>query len=258
MGETDGKLRGATFEHADLTGARFRVADLTGARFEQVDLSRVVMRGVELFDVDITGEVGQLTINGVDVGPLIEAELDRRDPERVKMRPADPAGYREAWAIVERRWDGTVARARRLDPALLHESVQGEWSFIQTLRHLVFATDAWIRRVLLGDPHPWHPLDLPFDQMTETPGVPWDREVRPSLDEVVALRKDRMATMRRVLAELTDETLAAHTTPVAGPGWPEPRSYPVRECLSCILNEEWQHRLYAERDLTVLESRPAP
>jgi uncharacterized damage-inducible protein DinB len=256
MGETDGNLRGATFAHADMTAARFRVTDLTGARFEQVDMSRVVMRGVELFDVDITGVVGRLTINGVEVGPLIEAELDRRDPDRVKMRPTDPAGFREAWQIVERRWDETVARARRLDPGLLHESVQGEWSFIQTLRHLVFATDAWIRRVMLGDPHPWHPLDLPFDQMTEAPGVPWDREVRPPLDEVLALRRDRMATMRQVLAELTDEKLAAHTTPVTGPGWPAPESYPVRECLTCILSEEWMHREYAERDLAVLESRP--
>jgi hypothetical protein len=26
------------------------------------------------------------------------------------------------------------------------------WSFIETLRHLVFATDSWIRRAMLGDP----------------------------------------------------------------------------------------------------------
>jgi Pentapeptide repeats (8 copies) len=39
-----------------------------------------------------------------------------------------------------------------------------------------------------------------------------------------------------------------------GPGWPPPRSYPVRECLLIILNEEWEHRLYAERDLGVLEA----
>jgi hypothetical protein len=66
------------------------------------------------------------------------------------MRPTDPAGFREAWDTVERLWDGTVERARGLDPALLHESVDGEWSFVETLRHLVFATDAWIRRGILG------------------------------------------------------------------------------------------------------------
>jgi hypothetical protein len=47
-----------------------------------VDLSRVVMRGVELVDVEITGEIVNVTINGVDVGPLVETELDRRRPAR--------------------------------------------------------------------------------------------------------------------------------------------------------------------------------
>ena len=113
------------------------------------------MRGVELGDVDIHGEISNVTINGVDIAPLVSAELDRRYPDRAKMRPTDPAGFREAWDVVERLWGGTVARASRLDPALLHESVDGEWSFIETLRHLVFATDSWIRRGILGDPSPW-------------------------------------------------------------------------------------------------------
>jgi hypothetical protein len=29
----------------------------------------------------------------------------------------------------------------------------------------------------------------------------------------------------------------------------------VRECLLVVLNEEWERRLYAERDLAVLEAR---
>jgi len=44
-----------------MTAARFYVADMTGARFEQVNMSGVMMRGAELFDVDITGEVWNLT-----------------------------------------------------------------------------------------------------------------------------------------------------------------------------------------------------
>src|SRR5205814_124539 len=138
--------------------------------------------------VDIHGEIVNLTINGVDIGPLVNDELDRRYPDRVKMRPTDPAGFRAAWDVVERLWDETVARARRLDPALLHVSVDGEWSFIETLHLLVFATDSWIRRVILGDPAPWHPLDLPWDEMPDTPGVPRDRDARPSLDVLLQLR----------------------------------------------------------------------
>ena len=93
--------------------------------------------------------------------------------------------------------------------------------------------------------------------MPDTPGVPRDREVRPSLDAVLELRHDRMATVRQVIENLTDASLDSHTEPVQGPGWPLSRSYPVRECLLCILNEEWEHRLYAERDLGALEMRRA-
>jgi hypothetical protein len=250
-------LRGSRFERADLSGSRFWATDLAGARFHGVDLCGAVMRGVELGNVEIYGEIENVTINGVDIGPLIEAELNRRYPDRAKMRPADPAGFREAWDILDRLWAQTVERARRLPPETLHESVDGEWSFTETLRHLAFATDAWIRRAILGDPSPWDPLDLPWDEMPDTPGVPRDREVRPPLDTVLALRRDRVSTVRDVLGRLTDESLAADTEPVDGPGWPRPRSYPVRECLHVVLNEEWEHRLYAERDLAALEARLA-
>jgi hypothetical protein len=252
---TDANLRGSRFERADLSGAQFWASDLAGAQFREVDLSGVVMRGVELGNVEIYGEIDNVTINGVDIGPLIEAELDRRYPDRTKMRPADPAGFREAWDILDRLWAQTVEHARRLPPGLLHESVDGEWSFTETLRHLAFATDAWVSRAILGDPSPWAPLDLPWDGMPDTPGVPRDREVRPPLDTVLALRYDRMSTVRDVIGELTDESLAADTEPVEGPGWPRPISYPVRTCLRVVLNEEWEHRLYAERDLAVLAAR---
>jgi hypothetical protein len=251
-------LRGSRFERVDLSGAHLRAVDLTGARFLGVDLSGVVMRGVELLDVDIHGEIENLTINGVDIGPLVSAELDRRYPHRSRMRPTDPAGFREAWDILERLWAGTVERACRVQPELLRESVNGEWSFIETLRHLVFATDSWIRRAVLGDPSPWDALDLPWDEMPDTPGVPRDRDARPSLDAVLELRRDRMSTVREVIEGLTDASLDGHTEAIEGPGWPESRSYPVRECLLCILNEEWEHRLYAERDLDALEARPGP
>ena len=122
-------------------------------------------------------------------------------------------------------------------------SVDGEWLFIEMLRHLVFATDSWIRRAIQGDPSPWDPLDLPWDEMPDTPGVPRDRDVQPSLDTVLALRRDRMATVRQVVDGLTDESLDSHTEPVEGPGWPPRQNFPMSECLLVVLNEEWEHHL---------------
>lgn len=255
------RLTGASFEDVYLDGATFHDVDLRGASLRQVDLRGLRARDVWLEDVDITGDVENLVINGVDVAPLIEAELDRRDPDRPKMRPTDAAGYREAWDVLERLWAGTVARARTFPADQLHERVDGEWSFIETQRHLVFATDAWVCRALLGEPEPWDALDLPHDDMPDSPPVPRDRDARPSLDEVLALRADRTATVRRVVDGLTDEALAGTTEPVTAPGYPEPESYAVTRILRTILNEEWQHRLYAERDLDALAAGagdPAP
>ena len=152
---------------------------------------------------------------------------------------------------------GTVERAAKFDPELLHESVDGEWSFIETLRHRVchrFLDQAGDlgRSVAVGPARPAVGRDA------YTPGVPRDRDVRPSLHVVLELRRDRMATVRQVIDGLSEESLDGHTKAVECPGWPEPRSYPVRECLLVVLNEEWEHRLYAERDLDALEARSQP
>jgi uncharacterized protein YjbI with pentapeptide repeats len=251
---TSEDLTGTRFTDVHLTDARFQDVDLTNARFSEVDLTGAVIRGAALVDVDISGDISNLRVNGVDVEPLVEAELNRRYPDRPKMRPTDADGFREAWDILERLWQQTVERANEMAPALLHERVEGEWSYIETLRHLVFATDAWVRRAILGEPAPWDPLDLPHDNMADEPSVPRDLDVRPSLDEVLALRADRMATVRQVLADLTDQTLGGMTEPVREPGYPAQKSFAVRRCLGAVLNEEWEHRLYVERDLDVLES----
>ena len=251
----DATHRGETFRRFDFTDTVFDDTYLVGARFKNVALKGARITGSQVVDVDISGEVERLTVNGVDVTDFVEAELDRREPDRARMRPRKPAEFREAWDILERRWAETVERARRLDPELLHERVDGEWSFIETQRHLVFATDAWIRRALLGDPSPWSPLDLPHDDMADIPEVPRDQSVRPSLDEVLELRRDRMATMRTVVDGLTDDAVESRTTPVTEPGYPESRDFLVADVVGCIINEEWYHHQYAIRDLAVLESR---
>lgn len=164
----------------------------------------------------------------------MEAELNRRYPDRVKMRPTDAEGFREAGDILVPLWEQTVQRARGMAPEMFHERVEGEWSFIETLRHLVFATDAWVKRAILGEPSPWDALDLPHDEMPDEPSVPGDRDARPSLEEVLALRSDRMATVRQVIADLTDERLAGMTETVMVPGYPEPESFAVRRCLRAV------------------------
>ena len=246
-------LRGATFTQVFLNDASMRAVDLTGARVRGALFNGSRMRGVELVDVEISGELQDVVVNGVDIAPLVDAELNRRMPERAKMRPDESDGFREAWAILERLWESTVARARGFPESVLHRSVDDEWSFIQTLRHLNFASAAWVDRMILGKAAPWHELDLPWDEAPGWGDIPWDREARPALDEVLTVRRERQASVRRVMASLTDEQLASEVTRTE-PGWPRIENFPFKECLRIVLNEEWEHRRYAARDLTALEN----
>ncbi len=250
-------LRGSRFEDVHLGGAVFRSVTFEGARFSEVDLSGVRVRGAWLRNLELDGAVDGLTVNGVEVGPLVQAELDRRYPERAARRVGGAEGFRRAWAINERSWEQTIERARRLPEATLHERVDGEWSFIETLRHLLFCTDAWLLRALLGDPAPYSPLDLPHEEMPDLPGVPRDRQARPSLEKVLALRADRTTSVRKVMAGLTDERLQGTTEAVLEPGYPASERFSVLRCLQAVVDEESLHRQFAERDLDVLEQGQA-
>ena len=246
------------FKNRDLKGSRFEHVDLSDAWFHNLLFSDVRITGAWAVNLVIEAEIGEsLLVNDVNVVPYVESQLNERYPDRATVfavRKGDADSFRAAWAIDQKAWAKTVERARRLPEEKLHEQVDGEWSFIQTLRHLVFATDSWIRRALQGDPSPHHPLGLPFSEMGDIPGVPNDPDARPSLDEVLALRADRMQGVSDVIEGLTDEQLEGLTEPVAEVGYPASESFPVRRCVAAIVIEEWEHNLFANRDLAVLEA----
>lgn len=259
----DRDLHGATVERVSLreaslirvrfTNARMRSIDFSGADIRGALLEGTRVRMAEMVDVRIDAELRNVVVNGVDIAPLVEAELNRRDPDRALLRAATPAEFRQAWETLERLWQGTIERARTFDEEMLHRSVDEEWSFIQTLRHLNFANAAWVDRMILGDTSPWHPLDLPWDEAPGWDGIPWDRDARPTLDEVLTVRERRIASVRDVIDDLDDDTVAATVTRTE-PGYPQGQDVPVKICLGAVLNEQWEHRRYAERDLDILES----
>jgi hypothetical protein len=117
---TGENLAGARFEDVYLTDARFRDVDLTGARFHGVDLTGVMIRGAALVNVDISGEIRDLRVNGVDVVPLVEAELNRRYPDRVKMRRPMPMGSAKhgtsSSGCGSGPWSGPAERPDRTSP----------------------------------------------------------------------------------------------------------------------------------------------
>ncbi|WP_134741979.1 DinB family protein [Nocardioides sp. 503] len=244
---TNDALRGATFEVKDLRETRFVDCDLTGAR---------IVDGC-LVDVDVSGYVAGLVVNGVDVTEYVETQLDLRHPERVQLRGVrDADGFRAMWDTVERLWADTLARAERLPEEARHERVQGEWSLVETLRHLVFITDSWASRTILDQERPFHPLALPQTAYAPADAVAlgMDLGARPTYDEVVAARADRLAVVRGILDGLGDEDLGRPCTRSPAPGYPE-EERAVYECLAVVMEEECEHHRFATRDLAVLEDR---
>jgi hypothetical protein len=238
-------------------GARFDVADLRGARFTDCDLTGVTIRDGWLVDVSISGHLHNVTVNGVDVTDLVSAELDRRHPERVQFRAGQTADdVRAMWDTIERLWAEAAERAGRLPAAALAEQVHEEWSFEQTLRHLVFITDAWASRTVLDEPMPYHPLGLPqsWYPAADAASLGIDLTAQPDYAEILAARADRMAVMRRIVAGLTDAGLGRLCRRSPAPGYPD-EERTVVDCISVVMDEEIEHYRYAVRDLAALGSR---
>jgi hypothetical protein len=248
----------ATFSQSDdLQNAEFRGVNLSGARFLESDLSGVVMRGVDIAGSEIDApwlfEDGSvLRVNGIDVAPFVEAELNRLFPGRAERRAADPDGLRAAWAALEHAWATTLERAAGMSAGAVDVSVDGEWSFAQTLRHLVLATDMWLGRGIMELAQPFHPLGL----MGGDGGGRFDMSVfttqTPSYAEVLEVRAGHVAMVRDFLAAVTPEELGAARRSPHDPEHP----VTVRSCLHVILEEEWEHLRFAVRDLDVIEAKP--
>lgn len=239
----------------DLRGAEFVRADLRHAVFRDTTLRGVRMRGVDLTGADLDGAIDGLRIAGVEVAPLVDAELDRRHPERAVLRATDPDGLRSGWAGLERMWGTTVARVLAMPAGTPDVSVDDEFSFSQTLRHLVLATDGWLGQAILRRERPFHPLGVLFWEAqgheAELGLVPRDAVV--PFSEVLEVRAGRVAMVRDHLADLTQEQLGTVCGAAMWDDAPSADRMTVLDCLRVLLTEEWHHHRYAVRDLDVLE-----
>jgi hypothetical protein len=229
----------------DLHGAEFRECDLTGAR----------LIGVVMQDAVIDGLVTNLVVNGVEVTEYVEAELDRRHPVRVLIRAEAPADLREAARQLHAGWAATIERVRRT-PGIERRGVHGEWSAVQTLRHLVFVHDSWFRRCCLGSTELFTPMGIgpAVEPYRDAHGL--DLSLDPPLDEIVRVRAAQTAELESWLAEITAERLAARAPVPDDDVWPPyARGRSVRQCLGTVLNETFEHHRFCVRDLDLIEAQ---
>ncbi len=191
-------FRGWCLDDADFSGARLHAPNLEGTRITDGWLR----------NTDISGYIDGLRVQGVEVAPLVEAELDRRFPERVKLHAVDPRGLAYAWLL----------------------------------------------RMIRQQLRPYHPWGIAGSFLTDPARLGLDYNARPTLDQVLVVRHERMGVVKETIDTLTGEEVERICTPPDAPGHPtEP--HPVLECLHVILDEEWEHSRYANRDLDILQIR---
>lgn len=247
---------GAEYENtAEFRGASFEASDLSGARFRDCDLSRVKIVDSWLDEMNVSGMARRLIVNDIDVTGFVEGELDRRHPERARVREMRTADeYRTVWELIERLWTGTTARAERLPEPVRHERVDGEWSFVETMRHLIFATDAWAGAAILDEAKPYHRLGYVHSSYPRSEAIALgiDLDARPSYAEVMEVRAERLTLVRRIVDGLVDAELERVCPRLPAPGYPD-EERTVGYCLRVVMQEECEHRRYMQRDLAVLE-----
>jgi len=257
---TPGSLRGASFHQRDLSGTTFDTCTLEGARLRDCNLSGVTVVSSYIENLRVSslhGQGARVIVDDVDVSEYVAAELDRRFPERTALRSlGGPDDYRALFATLEARWDETLTRAERLPAPARDERVDGEWSLVETLRHLVHADDCWISRQYGETGDAFHPLGLlPTDYpVEERAGLGLEEGAQPAYEEVVALFRERRARLRALLGTVTEADLERPRTAVIAPAWGE-ETHTGAECLRVLLEEYSSHRRYAERDLGALELR---
>ena len=231
--EFEGDLAGAVFWGADLSGARFRDVNLTDARISHA----------WLVNVDIDALVENVVINGVDVTAYVN-EHDPWYPLRGMLRPSNPDDMRATWAALEDEWAKAITQAQALPEGKVFESVNDEWSFVQTVRHLVFAMDKWFTVPVLGEP--FHPIGLPNSGSVDFPFPGLDYSLTPTVAEALVVRADRSTRFRDYLASVAPDDFA---TPIEVL---ENGTNPLQECLYTVFEEEFWHLRYARRDLAEL------
>jgi len=243
-----------------LRGSRIHQRDLAGLEIRDCEVSGLKVVDCYGSTVHLAGSFERVLVNDVDVTAFVQAELDRLHPARRSAREAvSVEDYRTTWAVLESLWSDTLERARLLPESMLHERVDGEWSLVETQRHLLFAGDAWIGNAVLEEAEPYHPLGLPYSGMPaeESARLGLTLDAAPTHDEVLQARRHRMATVRHLVAGLTEAELDRSCGRKPADPYPD-QQYLVRRCLTVVLEEEAEHHRYCVRDLAVLEGGAWP
>jgi hypothetical protein len=228
------EMQGSVFKEANLNNSRFDLTSITGATFNMVNmpdsiysntsLNNSVFKCSNLDNAVITDTFLRnmkisfclydgLTIDGIEVLPLVEAEKDRLDPERIRLRiinPFDPDEVKKVMHHLDEVRDGFYAFLRSTPHELLIKKPKGidRWSALEHVRHLLFAEDLYLNHRLLNNNIPYNPIGMIPDFLKNDPSF---NEVgsKPTedLEEVLSAWSRIHEEMIKYIKMLTPELL---------------------------------------------------
>ena len=141
--------------------------------------------------------------------------------------------------------EATMQRAGAFSEDELQHGVNGEWSTVQSLRHVILVIDLWLSKSVNGDADPFHPMALPPSFMPpKLPGTSIDPDAKPTFDEACEVLRGRLATVRTTIDGLApvdlDRPVQSHAKTVGG-------------ALNVLFKELQAHNHFVNRDLDIVE-----
>lgn len=244
------------FRSRDMSGTVFDNVNLGKATFYNVNLSDATIRFANLCNLSIEeANISGMTVFGIDVGALIEAELDRRDPDRKKSTASDsydpdsisqvmgridaldPDSVRQVMGCVDALRAEFRERLTAVSPSLLCTRPSPEkWSVIEHVRHLIFAEQLYVNHLILQNEASWHPLGLLPTFMTHWQGFDGvGTQQSDDLDVVLAAWAEVHTQTRALVERLTPDMLQHEVQDLEG----EPR--PPGEILQNLGRHDLHH-----------------
>ena len=236
----------------DHKNARFFEADFGGARFHGVNFSNVKISDAWLFNVDVSGLVGNLTVNGVDVSAYVGVELNRLHPERLLLVPTDPDGVRAAWEdgrSVQRRNPRAGPHRSRRTSSTNRSTTNGRTSRRSAISCSPLTAGSPVRCSARRSRFIRWACPTRRHSTRFLAGM-FDLDASPTLDEVLgrAPRPDAIGSPSSCSRSTRTSSTVRWHRPTAG-------RPPCSTACASSFREEWWHDQYARRDLAILASR---
>ncbi len=234
------------FEYQDMAESEFISVNLYKARFDDINMAETTINNANLQDVTITdANIRGLTIFGFRVDELIEVELDRRDPQRVKLRMEDVHNLHDVRKVMGALNSLRTAFVQHLrlqsTEVLNNHPGPDRWSALEHVRHLVFAEDLYLNRWILRNSRPWVKLGFLPPFLYDNPAyADVGTEPTQDLEHVLDVWQKLHAVLLAWLAKAEAEDLHADTSQIAF------GQQTVGDVLQTLSQHDLQHTRMAE------------